>query len=66
MALRDDGTTVLLIEQSVRVSAAVADRVALFKRGQLRLVRDGAEVRAHLGAMLELALSGATQEGMGQ
>lgn len=63
---RDDGTTILLIEQSVRVSAAVADRVALFERGQLRLVRDGAEVRAHPELLYELALSGATQEGMGQ
>jgi ABC-type branched-subunit amino acid transport system ATPase component len=63
---RDEGTTILLIEQSVRVSAAVADRVALFERGQLRLVRDGAEVRAHPELLYELALSGATQEGMGQ
>ena len=62
---RDEGTTVLLIEQSVRVSAAVADRVALFERGQLRLVRDGSEVRAHPELLYELALSGATQEGMG-
>jgi branched-chain amino acid transport system ATP-binding protein len=55
---RDGGTTILLIEQSVRVSAAVADRVALFERGQLRLVRDGAEVRAHPELLYELALSG--------
>jgi ABC-type branched-subunit amino acid transport system ATPase component len=60
---RDDGTTILLIEQSVRVSAAVADRVALFERGQLRLVRDGAEVRAHPELLYELALSGSAQEG---
>ena len=58
---RDEGTTILLIEQSVRVSAAVADRVALFERGQLRLVRDGAEVRAHPELLYELALSGATE-----
>jgi ABC-type branched-subunit amino acid transport system ATPase component len=58
---RNDGTTILLIEQSVRVSAAVADRVALFERGQLRLVRDGAEVRAHPELLYELALSGATE-----
>jgi ABC-type branched-subunit amino acid transport system ATPase component len=58
---RDGGTTVLLIEQSVRVSAAVADRVALFERGQLRLVRDGAEVRAHPELLYELALSGAAE-----
>ena len=58
---RDDGTTVLLIEQSVRVSAAVADRVALFERGQLRLVRDGAAVRAHPELLYELALNGATE-----
>jgi ABC-type branched-subunit amino acid transport system ATPase component len=54
---RDGGSTVLLIEQSVRVSAAVADRVALFERGQLRLVRDAAEVRAHPELLYELALS---------
>ena len=58
---RDEGTTILLIEQSVRVSAAVADRVALFERGQLRLVRSGAEVRAHPELLYELALSGATE-----
>jgi branched-chain amino acid transport system ATP-binding protein len=58
---RDDGTTILLIEQSVRVSAAVADRVALFERGQLRLVRDGAEVRARPEVLYELALSGADE-----
>ena len=56
---RDDGTTVLLIEQSVRVSAAVSDRVALFERGQLRLTRDAALVRAHPELLYELALSGA-------
>ena len=63
---RADGTTILLIEQSVRVSAAVADRVALFERGQLRLVRDGAEVRAHPELLYELALSGAPHEGTAQ
>jgi ABC-type branched-subunit amino acid transport system ATPase component len=62
---REEGTTILLIEQSVRVSAAVADRVALFERGQLRLVRDAALVRAHPELLYELALSGATQEGTG-
>jgi branched-chain amino acid transport system ATP-binding protein len=60
---RDGGTTILLIEQSVRVSAAVADRVALFERGQLRLVRDGAEVRARPEVLYELALSGAAEPG---
>jgi branched-chain amino acid transport system ATP-binding protein len=58
---RDDGTTILLIEQSVRVSAAVADRVALFERGRLRLVRHGAEVRAHPEVLYDLALSGADE-----
>jgi ABC-type branched-subunit amino acid transport system ATPase component len=54
-----DGGTVVLVEQSVRVCAAVADRVGLFERGRLRLVRPGAEIRDRPELLYELAISGA-------
>ena len=37
---RDDGTTVLLVEQSVRVALSVADRCAYFERGHVRAIED--------------------------
>ena len=37
---RDAGTTILLVEQSVRVAMAIADRCAYFERGQVRALED--------------------------
>ena len=43
---RDTGTTVLLVEQSVRVALSVADRCAYFERGQVRSIEDTATLIA--------------------
>jgi ABC-type branched-subunit amino acid transport system ATPase component len=51
---RDIGTTVLLVEQSVRVALAVADRCAYFERGEIRAIEDTAALVANPKRLREL------------
>ena len=46
-ALRSAGTSVLLVEQSVNVAVAVADRVVVMDSGAIRFSGTAAEVRDH-------------------
>ena len=46
-ALRDAGTSVLLVEQSVNMAVSVADRVYIMDSGAIRFSGSADEVRAH-------------------
>jgi ABC-type branched-subunit amino acid transport system ATPase component len=54
---RQSGITVLLVEQSVRVALSIADRCAWFERGEVREIRDAAELRERPELLHELFLA---------
>jgi branched-chain amino acid transport system ATP-binding protein len=44
--LREEGTTILLVEQNLATALAVADRVYVMEKGEIRVAAEPAELRA--------------------
>ncbi len=61
-ALRDSGTTVVLVEQSVEVALALADRAYFLERGAVRFAGPTAELRDRPDLLRAVYLSGAPGE----
>ena len=46
-AIREQGTAIVLVEQSVNVAVSVADRAYVMEKGEIRFSGSSAELRAH-------------------
>ena len=60
--LRSAGTSILLVEQSVNVAVAVADRVVVMDSGAIRFAGTAAEVRDHPELLWSIFLRGAADQ----
>ncbi|HMJ78051.1 MAG TPA: ATP-binding cassette domain-containing protein, partial [Iamia sp.] len=60
-ALRDEGTTVLLVEQSVNVALAVADRAYFLEKGEVRYDGPTAELLDRPDVLRSVFLEGASK-----
>jgi branched-chain amino acid transport system ATP-binding protein len=61
--VRDNGTTVVLVEQSVSTALAVADRVYVMEKGEVRLQGTAAELLHQPDALRSVFLRGAAEGG---
>ncbi|MGI8937041.1 MAG: ATP-binding protein, partial [Iamia sp.] len=60
-ALRDEGTTILLVEQSVNVALAVADRAYFLEKGEVRFDGPTAELLERPEVLRSVFLEGASK-----
>jgi len=60
-ALRDEGTTILVVEQSVNVALAIADRAYFLEKGEVRFEGPTAELLDRPDVLRSVFLEGATR-----
>ena len=60
-ALRDEGTTIILVEQSVNVALAVADRAYFLEKGEVRFDGPTADLLERPDVLRSVFLEGATK-----
>lgn len=61
--LRDDGTTIVLVEQSVNLALSVAERAYFLERGQVRFTGAGKDLLARTDLLRAVFLTGAAAVG---
>ncbi len=64
--IRDDGATVILVEQSVNVALTVADRAYFMEKGEIRFHGPAAELLERPDVLRSVFLEGAGANGAGQ